>query len=125
MLFRSAPGGKTPNRIPVSMAMARLEAEYHAPASIALAGEAQDSTAGLLRRVIIDPSRAAQTLAGNAAWRESPKQLAASILPEAPGNGFAVDSATLSPLEWQTLHGELLKLLPAPTTTKSPGGRKP
>ncbi len=121
----SAPGGKTPNRIPVSMAMARLEAEYHAPVSIDMAGQAQEMIAGLLRRVILDPSRAAQTLAGNVAWREDPKQLAASILPGTPGNGFAVDSATLSPLEWQTVHGELLKLVPEPTTRKLPGGRRP
>ena len=112
----AAPGEKTPNRIPVSMAMARLQAEFSAPPPIAVAPEAPGPGAELLRQVILDPSRSAQTLAGSTFWRTGPQELAASILPGVPGNGFAVRVATLSAAEWQALQAELLKMLPMPAS---------
>jgi hypothetical protein len=104
----ATPGEKTPNMIPVSMAMAKLEEEFSAPPPV-VTEEDHSPGAELLRRVVIDPFRAAQTLAGSPAWRQSAQALAASILPGRPRNGFSVSTATLSPSEWQTLQMELLK----------------
>lgn len=112
----AAPGGRTPNRIPVSMALARLRAEFSAPPPIAVPPEGRGPEGELLRRVIVDPVRSAQTLAGNPSWRTAPQQLAASIVPGIPENGFAVRVATLTAAEWQVLHSELLKRLPVPAS---------
>jgi mono/diheme cytochrome c family protein len=104
-----AAGGKTSNKIPVSMAMERLVAEYKPAAPVAL--DAADHSAGseLLRSVLLDPARAAQTLSGAPGWRAGVKDLASAILPGAPGNGFASSVATLSPVEWQVLHAALME----------------
>jgi len=109
----SAAGEKTPNRIPVSMAMARLVEEYSAPPALTWAPEEHGPGVETLRKVILDPARAARTLAGNAAWRQGAGQLAGCILPGIPGNGFAVVTADLGPQEWQALEEELVRRLPA------------
>jgi mono/diheme cytochrome c family protein len=103
-------GEKTPNRIPVSMAMARLEQEFTAARPLAVAPEDHSPGAEIFRRIIQDPSRAAQVLAGSEKWRDGPAEFAASILPDVPGNGFSVSSMTLSAGEWKQLYAELLKL---------------
>jgi len=108
----AAAGEKTPNRIPVSLAMARLEQEFSAPPPLAVAPEDHRPGAEVFRRIVVDPARAAQALAGSESWRAGPGELSASILPATPGNGFAVGAATLSPAEWQALHEELRELLP-------------
>jgi hypothetical protein len=75
---------------------------------------ADDHTPGaeVFRKVIVDPARAAQSLAGSAAWKAGPKELAESILSGAPANGFSVSAATLSVAEWQALQEELMKISP-------------
>ena len=103
------PGEMTPNKIPVSMAMAKLEKEFSPLPPLVVPPEDHSPGAEVLRRVVIDPSRAARTLAGSPSWRIGPKELAASILPETPGNGFSVSTATLSPSVWQDLQAELVK----------------
>ena len=60
----AAPGEKTPNRIPVSMAMARLVQEFSAPPPLAVAPEDHSPGAELIRQVVIDPSRAARDSGG-------------------------------------------------------------
>jgi mono/diheme cytochrome c family protein len=107
----AAAGGKTPNKIPVSMAMAKLEEEFSAPPLLTVASEDHSPAAELFRRVIVDRTRAAQTLAGSESWRAGAKELAASILPGVPENGFSESVATLSAEEWKELHGELIKLV--------------
>lgn len=107
----AAPGGKTKNRIPVSMAMAKLAKEYNAPL-VAVPPGHRGPGAELVRRVITDASRAAHALSASRAWRESPKMLAASIVPAVPGNGFSASTATLTSTEWAALHAELLSLVP-------------
>jgi mono/diheme cytochrome c family protein len=116
----AAAGDKTPNRIPVSAAIAKLEQEFVAVAPLALAAEDHDAGAEIFRRVVMDPSRVSQTLAGSESWRAGVKEFAAGILPGTPGNGFSVDTATLNAAEWQALHAQLLKLLPSPNNA----GRK-
>lgn len=106
----AAPGEKTPNRIPVSMAMAKLEQEFAAARPLAAAPEDQSPGAEVFRRIIRNPIRAAQALAGNEKWREGPVELAATILPGAPSNGFSESAATLTAGEWKELQVELLKL---------------
>jgi mono/diheme cytochrome c family protein len=105
----AAPGEKTPNKIPVSMAMSKLEEEFIAPLPISAGSEDRSIGANLLRRVIVNPSRAAQTLTGSQLWRSGARDLAASILPDTPVNGFSVKIASLTPDEWQALYAELLK----------------
>jgi len=106
----AAPGGKTPNKIPVSMAMAKLEQEFTAPPPIEASPDDHNPGAEVLRKAVMDPARAAQTLVGTTSWQKGPKELAASILPDIPGNGFSVDCATLNSDEWKSLQEELLKL---------------
>lgn len=108
----AAPGERTPNRIPVSMAMARLEAEFSAQPPLAIAPDDHSPEAEMVRRAVNDPARAAETLEGSSTWRTDPKQLAACILPGAPANGFSMRAATLSAAEWQVLQAGLLKLSP-------------
>jgi len=105
----SAPGEKTPNRIPVSMAMAKLEQEF--TASPPLAVDPADHTPGAeaLRRAVSDPARAGQSLAVSREWRAGSQELAASILNGAPANGFSVSAAIMSPDEWKALYSELVR----------------
>jgi mono/diheme cytochrome c family protein len=106
--FASA-GERVPNKIPVSMAMAKLEAEYVAPAPLsAPAPAAGGGGAQLFARVVVNDARAARTLAESASWRQSAAALAAVVVPGTPANGFAVSVATLSPEEWQVLYEALL-----------------
>ncbi len=97
--FASA-GEKVPNKIPVSMAMAKLEAEYVAPTP--------PSPSRLFAGFIVDPTRAAQTLARSASWQQSAAALAAVVVSGSPANGFAVSVATLSAEQWRMLYEALL-----------------
>ena len=106
----AAPGEETPNKIPVSMAMVKLEEEFRVPPPLAVAPEDQSAGAEILRKVISDPLRAAQTLAGVEVWHKGPAELAAAILPDAPGNGFSTAAATLTGEEWKQLQAEFVKL---------------
>ena len=109
--FASA-GEHVPNKIPVSMAMARLEDKVVAPAlSPPVAGK-EDPVTQLLVRAVLDRTRAARTLALAPRWRESAQALARTVVPGAPGNGFAVSLATLSPDQWRSLHAALLEATP-------------
>jgi hypothetical protein len=47
----AAPGEKTPNRIPVSMALVKLEQEFHAPPPLAIAPEDQAAVFEEFRQV--------------------------------------------------------------------------
>ncbi len=112
----AAPGERTPNKIPVSMAMARLEGEFIAPVPLAVPPEDHRPGAEVLRRIVADPGRAAQALAGPDTWRAGPKELSERILPGIPGNGFRVSTAMLTPAEWQAVSAELAEILPRAAT---------
>jgi mono/diheme cytochrome c family protein len=105
----AAPGEKIPNKIPVSMATAALEKEFMAPPPLEFDREDQSFGEKILRRAVMDPYRAAQSLAESRSWRAGPQELATCILPGVPGNGFSIGTATLNASEWQALHAELLK----------------
>jgi mono/diheme cytochrome c family protein len=106
----ASPGGKTPNKIPVSMAMAKLEQEFTAAPPLEVSRDDQGPGAEVVRKAVTDPARAAQTLANTPSWRKGPKELAASILPDVPGNGFSLHCATMNIDEWKLLQEELLKI---------------
>ena len=78
----SSTGEVLPNRIPVPMAMVKLEQEYRAPAGF------DPSREPILGQAVADPARAAQTLAAVPSWRVSDQALAAGIVPGVPANGF-------------------------------------
>lgn len=103
--FASA-GEKVPNRIPVSLAMRKLAAEFAArPAPVRPVPPAD--AALLLSRLIEDWDRVSRTLAANPGWRESPGNLARIAVRGAPENGFAVTSATLPGEYWRVVHEAL------------------
>jgi mono/diheme cytochrome c family protein len=102
----ASAGEKIPNKIPVSMAMAKLEEEYIDPRPLDLNGANQRDE--IVRRVVTDGSRAMRVLTESQTWRATPSDLAIAILPDVPGNGFSVDTAALSPSEWKALHAALL-----------------
>ena len=108
--FASA-GEKVPNKIPVSMAMERLEEEFASPAPLGVrpAGN-RDDAARLLARAVVDQARAAQTLTLVPSWRESASALAKAIVPGVPGNGFSASVATLRPDEWRALYAEMMQV---------------
>lgn len=107
--FASA-GERVPNKIPVSAAIARLEEEFSSPAALSPpAAGADDPTARLFARTVIDRARAAQTLELTPGWRTSVRDLARAVVSGSPGNGFAASAATLSPDQWVVLQAALAK----------------
>jgi mono/diheme cytochrome c family protein len=98
--FRSA-GEVIPNRIPVAMAMAKLEREFTAPAGFNATSDP------VLRMAIADPARAAQTLAALPGWRSSDQVLAQGAAWGAPANGFNPGVALYGPAQWQDLRSAL------------------
>jgi mono/diheme cytochrome c family protein len=101
--FASA-GGRVPNRIPVSSAIAKLEAESAGirPLPVAAAGPGS-----MLARTVHDPVCAGLVLAGE---RQDETELAALIVPGVPGNGFSVSVLTWTPQQWRELQGELSRI---------------
>jgi mono/diheme cytochrome c family protein len=99
-LFASS-GEVLPNRIPVAMAMGKLEQEYRRPAPL---DRKQDP---ILAEAVADPARAAQALAQLPRWRGSDRALAAAIVPGIPGNGFRPGVVRFSSGQWQALRGAL------------------
>jgi mono/diheme cytochrome c family protein len=102
-------GEVVPNKIPVSMAMARIQAEYIAAPPLTTPPGYSSPGAEILRRIVRDSERAGQFLEISRSARSDCSLLASSIIKNAPTNGFSVDSATLSVSEWQEICGELLK----------------
>jgi mono/diheme cytochrome c family protein len=109
----ASAGEKIPNRIPVSTAMSILEKEFSVTPPLTVDREDQSPSAQVFRHVVEDPLRAAQVLAQNRLWRTGARDLAAAILPGAPGNGFSISAATLSPSEWQAFYSLLLSRVKA------------
>ncbi len=107
----ASAGETTPNKIPVSMAMAKLEQEFTVPPPLAIGGGDSIPEERVLQRVVIDRSRASLVLMQSKLWHTGDLELAETILPDLPGNGFSISTATLSPSEWKMLHAELLKRL--------------
>ncbi|MEJ2246716.1 MAG: cytochrome c [Acidobacteriota bacterium] len=105
----AAPGEKTNNKIPVSMAMAKLESEFVISDPLIIPADDDSPGTVILRRTIMDGSRAAQVLRASRLWRTGPEALARSVIPDAPGNGFSTTVATLKPVEWEKLYQELVK----------------
>jgi mono/diheme cytochrome c family protein len=103
-------GERVPNRIPATLAAARIIAEFKEvpPLDPPAAGDAGPG-AGAFRKAIADPARAALALAAAPSWRKGPEDLARAAAIGAPGNGFAVAAATLSLEEWRALHDRLSK----------------
>jgi mono/diheme cytochrome c family protein len=108
----ASAGEKTPNRIPVSLAMVKLEREYLEPVPLVVGAEESTIGARLLRRAVVDPVRAALRLAGSEKWRAGIKELAETVVSGAPGNGFSVSAATLSAADWKEILDELIRRLP-------------
>jgi len=101
-LFASA-GEVIPNRIPLRLAVDRLVQEFQAAPGL------KDRAASpVLQEAILDPTRAATTLAGIPGWQTSEQALARALLPGLPANGFAPAVAGYSPARWKELRAGLL-----------------
>ncbi len=100
----ASKGERTPNKIPVSLAMEKLAAEAAAAASLR-APEAADVSPGalLFRRVVADPARAARFLAGVPTWRTGLSAFAKTVAAGAPANGFNADVGSLTTAQWRDL----------------------
>jgi len=105
----ASAGERTPNKIPVSMAMIKLEEEFSPAPQLRIDVEDQSPEADLLRRVVVDPVRASQFLAASRVWRISYRDLASTVVIGVPANGFSTASVSLKPAEWQLLYSELTK----------------
>lgn len=103
--FRSA-GGRQPNRIPVSLAIARLEKEASPPALLVLPED--PAFPSQLRDLVWDKERAARTIAG-LRDRDRVETLAPVLAAGAPANGFRTEVAKLGAGQWQALHLALLR----------------
>jgi mono/diheme cytochrome c family protein len=101
----ASPGEKTLNKIPVSMAAAKLQSEYHTAPPFNMEADNSSEEAQLFRRIIVDGKRARQTLAGSLMDRTDLKKLANSLAANAPGNGFSPSIALLTPSEWKIFNG--------------------
>ncbi len=96
-------GEVIPNRIPVAQAMSRLEQERtRAPSLPELAG-----ASNLVRWSVIDPARAAQTLAGVPGWQQDEANFARAVVSGLPANGFAPGVSCLDPSQWKNLQEQL------------------
>ena len=101
-LFADA-GEVIPNRIPLRLAVDHLVQEFQAAPPLK-----NRATSPILQEAILDPSRAAQTLAGIPGWQTSERVLAKALLPGLPANGFAPAVAGYSPARWKELRIGLL-----------------
>ena len=104
----AAPGERVPNRIPVSAAMERLEAE----ASHVGAIDTGNAAPAALRRAIWDGGRVARVLSAEPGWRADPVRLATIATRGAPANGFRVATAAFTAEDWRSLAVELDGALP-------------
>ena len=96
----ASSGEAFPNRIPVALAMRKLEAEFVPAPPI------PRDTDPVLRAAVADPARAGQTLAEIPGWRTSDQALAGIAL-GAPGNGFQPAVALYTQDQWRQLRDAL------------------
>ena len=96
-LFASV-GEVIPNRIPVRQAMEKLVHEFQTPKAMN-----QCVNAPLFQGVVLDASRAAQTLAQINADVARGESIAQFIALDTPGNGFAVKVSSYSAIQWNQL----------------------
>lgn len=104
----ASAGERTPNMIPVSMAMAKLREEFPAAPPLIIDNEDQSPEGVLLRKVVTDPVRASQFLARSSSWRATYRDLASSVVLDIPEDGFSTTVVSLKPAEWQLLHSVLM-----------------
>jgi mono/diheme cytochrome c family protein len=101
-LFAGA-GEVIPNRIPLRLAVDHLVQEFQAAPPLK-----NRAASPILQEAVLDPIRAAQTLAGIPGWQTSEQVLAKALLPGLPANGFAPAVAGYSPARWKELRTGLL-----------------
>lgn len=99
----SSSGEVVPSKIPVSMAMRKLEEEYAPPPRL----EWLPGVPALVRWSVVSPARAARTLAGVPGWRTDETALAQGVVRDVPANGFAPAVATYTGEQWRELQAQL------------------
>jgi mono/diheme cytochrome c family protein len=105
----ASPGEKTPNKIPVSMAVAKLAGEYQNSIPLILPPDSSSEEAQLLQRIIVNEQRAAETLSGRLGQLTDMNAFAIGLATNAPSNGFSPSIALLSPSEWKIFEEVLRK----------------
>ena len=103
------------NKVAVSTVMKHMVAEYVAPPAVRLPSASDgEPGAGLCRRLVADPVRAAQVLSQVPDWRTKLDDFAQVAMAGAPDNGFEPAVATLDRDQWQAFHDELVRRTPLP-----------
>lgn len=103
----AAKGQVVPDRIPVAQAMAKLEQESVSPPSLSGLGSSADLVPNLGHWPVVDPARAARTLAGVPGWQKDTERFVHAVVSGLPANGFAPGVACLGPSQWKDLQGKL------------------
>jgi len=98
-------GGTVPDRIPVSMAVAKLSEE--APRIRLPRGLRPAVLEDVVAQAVESRSAAARTLAAFPAWKRGGEALAKAVAPGVPGNGFSVSLLTFRSSQWRELHRAL------------------
>lgn len=94
--YKLSQGGFAPNKIPLRTAIARVLAEQK-PVTLRMpAASEQGPEAEVLRRVVVEPQRAAVMLARAAGWQNDAELLVKLAALGAPENGFAPAVAALN-----------------------------
>ncbi|MDD5657943.1 MAG: cytochrome c [Elusimicrobia bacterium] len=89
---------RVPNKIPVSLAMEKLEQEASKIPDLGEAGAP----------AVLDRPRAALWLSRSTAWRAGPRALAEAACLQAQDNGFSTSAAALSAGDWRRIYGEFM-----------------
>ncbi|MEW5764701.1 MAG: c-type cytochrome [Acidobacteriota bacterium] len=113
-------GERVPNKIPVTLAAARLREEFRPPEPL----RAEGPGAEILREEAWDLARVALALQGAQTWRKSPAALAEHVLPSVPENGFRPRVAACSAEEWTILHAALLAAVDRDEKGGGEGGKR-
>jgi len=106
----ASKGQVVPSKIPVSWAMTDLEAEDRREGQLLVPAVGGTPEGDLLRRIVVNPARAARTLGGAPRWREELQTFEKAATEGAPDNGFSVSAATLPASDWTALHALLVRL---------------
>ena len=114
--FRSK-GFHIPNRIPVSLAIKKMVNEQTAGPALHVPPAEDPAVAELLRFAIVDPRRAAGTVAATANITDT-TALARAWAAGAPSNGFAPAVAGLNGTDWNTIQSALVGTGGAPASSK-------
>jgi len=101
-------GVQRAHRVPVGAVVEKMSEEFVAVPALSLPPEKDASEgAALIRRLVLDPERAALTVHGLRGLADKPEAFAGAIIAGAPDNGFSPGVGTLTTAQWRSFHRAL------------------